>query len=243
MTDQPNETFEDSQLRVGRSELGPARALLEVLAICVASFAGLTIGSLSGWLPLSPVLGMVFPIVLASFFLKREGKGWPALGFPKRMAWWKVGLWTVAALAFTILANALITPLLQAMNAPTTDIKLLTDSIEGNTLNYVVFMIFIVWGSAGFGEELVARGFILDRFTRVFGAPMAIVAQAVLFGLAHSYQGITGMVHVFVLAFVFGVVYVKCGRNLWPVIMAHGLMDTLGITAIYLGQGEAMVGN
>lgn len=209
----------------------------------VLAAAGLAVGSLTGWLPMAPILGMVFPITLATVFLRREGKSWADLGFPRRISWLRFIGYTLAALLLTMLANGLIvTPALRAMDAPPSDISLLTEAIEGNTLNFVVFMIFVVWGSAGFGEELIARGFLLDRFSRLFGTSMAVVAQAAVFGLAHSYQGLTGVVTIFVLALVFGAVYIKSGRNLWPVIAAHGLMDSLGVTAIYLGYSDTITG-
>lgn len=223
--------------------LSPVRAALEVLAVLASSFAGLVLGSLTQWLPMAPILGMIFPLGLATLFLRREGKGWPDLGFPKRISWWRFIGFTLAALGLTMLVNGFVVgPLLNALDAPTTDISILTAALEGNTLNYVVFMVFIVWGSAAFGEELIARGFILNRFSKLFGTSIAVVAQAVIFALAHSYQGITGMVTIFVLAVVFGGVYIRSGRNLWPLIAAHGILDTIGITAIYLGYGDAIVG-
>jgi membrane protease YdiL (CAAX protease family) len=225
------------------ARLSPVRASLEILGVLVSSFAGIVVGSLTGWLPMAPILGMVFPLILATLFLRREGKGWPDIGFPKRLSWWRFIGYTLAALALTLLANGLVVgPLLNALNAPATDITLLTDALEGNTLNYVVFMVFIVWGSAAFGEELIVRGFILDRFSKLFGTSIAVVAQAAIFALAHSYQGITGVVTIFVLAVIFGGVYIRSGRNLLPVIVAHGILDSIGITAIYLGYSDVIVG-
>lgn len=243
MTNVTNATISEKQFNEKSAPLSSARAALEILAVLASSFAGLVLGSLTGWLPMAPILGMVFPLILATVFLRREGRGWPDIGFPKRLTWWRFIGYTLAALALTLLANALVVgPLLNALNAPAADVTLLTDAIEGNTLNYVVFMVFIVWGSAAFGEELIARGFILDRFSKLFGISVAVVAQAAIFALAHSYQGITGVVMIFVLALIFGAVYVRSGKNLLPVIVAHGIIDTVGITAIYLGYSDVIVG-
>jgi membrane protease YdiL (CAAX protease family) len=243
MTDATKASMSEKQLNETSARLSPVRATLEILGVLVSSFAGLVLGSLTGWLPMSPILGMVFPLFLATLFLRREGKGWPDIGFPKQLSWWRFIGYTLAALALTLLANGLVVgPLLNALNAPATDITLLTDALEGNTLNYVVFMVFIVWGSAAFGEELIVRGFILDRFSKLFGTSIAVVAQAAIFALAHSYQGITGVVTIFVLAVIFGGVYIRSGRNLLPVIVAHGILDSIGITAIYLGYSDVIIG-
>jgi len=34
---------------------------------------------------------------------------------------------------------------------------------------------------------------------------------------------------------LYGTASVVWGRNLWPVMVAHGLVDTLGFTMLYLG--------
>ncbi len=243
MSDATKAISSEKQLNEASVRLSPVRATLEILGILLLSVAGLAVGSMSGWLPLSPILAMVFPLILATLLLRREGKSWPDIGFPKRLSWWRFIGYTLAALALTLLANSLVVgPLLNALNAPAADITLLTEGLEGNTLNYVVFMIFIVWGSAAFGEELIARGFILDRFSKLFGTSIAVVAQAAIFALAHSYQGITGVVTIFVLALIFGGVYIRSGRNLLPVIVAHGIIDSIGITAIYLGYSDVITG-
>ena len=243
MTEMTHAAVPESQLPGMSDGAHPVRATLEIVAIVVATIVGSAVGSLTGWLPFSPVLGIVFPLVLATLFLRREGRRWSDLGFPKRMSWWKFIAATMVALVVTLLANAVIVaPILKALNAPAADIALLVDALEGNSLNYVVFMVFVVWGSAGFGEELIARGFILDRFSKMFGTSLAVVAQAAIFALAHSYQGISGVVMIFVLALIFGAVYIRSGKNLLPLIAAHGIIDSIGITVIYLGHADVIIG-
>ena len=80
------------------------------------------------------------------------------------------------------------------------------------------------------------RGFILNRLEGLTRSPAwAVVGQGVIFALAHGYQGVSGVLMVFAVGVIFGFVFLRCGRNLWPVIVAHGLVDTVGITAMYLG--------
>jgi CAAX protease family protein len=223
--------------------IGTRRALLEVVAVIVASAAGLVLGGLTGWLPLSPILGMVLALLVATLFLRREGRRWRDLGFPKRMSVGRFIGYTLAAIVLTMLVTSLVVgTLLSAMNVPPPDISLLTDSIEGNTTNYIVFMVFVVWGSAAFGEELIARGFILDRISKTSGIYVAVFVQAAIFGLAHSYQGLAGVMPIVALALVFGCVYVRAGYNLGPLIAAHGIIDTIAITMIYLGHSDLISG-
>jgi membrane protease YdiL (CAAX protease family) len=78
---------------------------------------------------------------------------------------------------------------------------------------------------AGVGEELIFRGFGL-RFLNSLGlSGLALLGVgAVLFGLAHSYQGIVGVLLTGVIGLVLGVVYVDSGSLLWAMLV-HFLFD------------------
>jgi membrane protease YdiL (CAAX protease family) len=39
---------------------------------------------------------------------------------------------------------------------------------------------------------------------------------------------------------VFGAIYVRSGRNLLPLILAHGLIETVALTLVYFGHGEML---
>lgn len=79
--------------------------------------------------------------------------------------------------------------------------------------------------TAGICEELLFRGFVMWAFAQVLPAYwMAAVAQALLFGLAHSYQGPRGVyMTTMVGAFLAGVVWVS--GSLWPAMLVHALLD------------------
>jgi hypothetical protein len=223
--------------------VGPARAWGEIVAVVALVMAGLLLGAATGYLALGPILGMVLPLVAATLFLRREGRGWRDLGFPRSMP---LGLFLWLGVGGAVLLIALsafaVTPLLRWLGAPPVDASLLVEAIEGDLAAYLVFLIPVGWGSAAFGEELLVRGFLLDRFDKLFGLRIAVVAQALLFALGHAYQGITGMLNLFVVALVLGVITLRAGRNLWPAIAAHGLIDTLSLTLIYLGYAELPAG-
>ncbi|MEO1169434.1 MAG: type II CAAX endopeptidase family protein [Pseudomonadota bacterium] len=111
------------------------------------------------------------------------------------------------------------------------------DHIYGNLGAYLGWLV-IAWAAGGFAEEIIFRGYLMNRIAGLAGNSalawvIAIVAQAVIFGLGHYYQGVGGMIGVGFGALLSGTVYVLVKRNLWVLIVTHGVWDTLGITLIY----------
>ena len=112
------------------------------------------------------------------------------------------------------------------------------DFIKDNLPATLMLVLFAFYG-AGFYEEVVFRGFILDRFLKVFGANktgwvLAALAQGVIFGLGHFAQGVNGMLLTGALGFVFGLIFAFGGWNLWPLIIGHGLYDASRFVYVYV---------
>ena len=66
------------------------------------------------------------------------------------------------------------------------------------------------------------------------GLIFANLVQAILFGLIHWYQGIPGIVLTGTVGLIFGAFYFLPGRNLWPLILAHGIINSISFTIIFL---------
>lgn len=104
----------------------------------------------------------------------------------------------------------------------------------------LVSIVFAFLG-AGLYEEVLFRGFLLDRIARALGngpiaLVIAIVVQAVLFGLGHGYQGgLFAVALTGTLALIMGVIVVYgTKRNLWAVIIGHGTYDAMRFVYFYL---------
>ncbi len=59
--------------------------------------------------------------------------------------------------------------------------------------------------------------------------------QAAAFGLIHVYQGPVQAISIGIGGAVYGGVFLLARGNLWPLIFAHGLTDTLGVILLYSG--------
>lgn len=204
---------------------------------------GSLIGAASPWLVLAPLLGMALPLAAATAFLYRSGTTWRDLGFLRPMP---LGRFLYLALGGTVLifvvTGLVVTPILRELGAPPIDTSVVVNAVEGNTTAYLLFLLPVTWGSAAFAEELLARGFLLQRLSLLLGTGGGLVAQALLFSLGHAYQGATGMASLFVVGLMLGWLYLRAGRNLWPAIAAHGLINTVSITLVYLGYGDPTAG-
>ena len=104
----------------------------------------------------------------------------------------------------------------------------------------LILGIVLAWILAAFGEEMIYRGYLLNRCADMFGkSPTAWVTSAIfvtlLFGLAHFPQGPTGIIENVIDGAILAGVYFATGRNLIAPIIAHGIQDTVDVLLIYLG--------
>ena len=83
-------------------------------------------------------------------------------------------------------------------------------------------------------EEMLDRGFLMNWLERLFSKTsyatvIAVLLQASIFGFRHSYDLSSRSITVFIIGLIMGIAYVKFGRNLWPLIIAHCLLNTISM--------------
>jgi len=85
--------------------------------------------------------------------------------------------------------------------------------------------------TAGFCEELVYRGYLQRQFLVLTGSvALAVLAQAVLFGAGHWYQGVKMVIVITVLGVLFGV-FARWRKSLRPGMIAHAWGDIVNLIA------------
>ena len=109
--------------------------------------------------------------------------------------------------------------------------------VQGN-LELAVLGVFYALIGAGFYEEFTFRGFLMQGLAMLFGGSrgawvIACVVQGTLFGLAHAYQNPLGIAITGTLGVLMGLLVLASGRNLWPVIIGHGLFDASRFVLFY----------
>jgi membrane protease YdiL (CAAX protease family) len=79
----------------------------------------------------------------------------------------------------------------------------------------------------GWAEEVIVVGFLITRLRQLKVTPVAaVLASSVLRGVYHLYQGFGAGLGNIAMGLVFGYVWVRT-RRLWPLIVAHGVIDAV----------------
>ena len=117
-------------------------------------------------------------------------------------------------------------------------------ALHGN-LKFTLLMLVLVWILAAFGEELVYRGYLMNRVadlgngTRIAWI-LSLILISGLFGFIHHQQGLTGIIEEGSDGLILGLLYLACRRNLAVPIVTHGVCDTIDIFLLFLGKYPGM---
>lgn len=224
-----------------------ARLFVEITAFILLAFGSKAILSQVAWRYSGPI-SLIMLLVILTLYMRRVGLTWEMFGLrrltgikPKLMVFPKA-LLTLVAFAIAVgsvmgLANVFE---LEFMSEIPAGIEDRWRGIEGNLPLYLLWL-GIVWTAAAFGEEMFFRGYLVTRLQQVFSgyviAPiLAVLVAAALFGYGHVYyQGLRGFIMTGAIAIAFGTMFLLFKRNLWPIILVHGFIDTMTFTALFLG--------
>lgn len=105
-------------------------------------------------------------------------------------------------------------------------------NLSGNWLLFLSIMPMVLLESML--EELLDRGFLMNWIERLFSSTtfatiIAIILQAVIFGFRHSNDFSARSISTGIIGLIMGIAYVLFGRNLWPLIIAHCLLNTISM--------------
>ena len=225
-----------------------AQLLLEVAIFIGLAFASKVLLYTVAWRYAGPV-SLVLILCVLTVYLRRTGETWKMFGL-RSLPGIKAKLMVLpkALLTLAVVATALLIVLgtaqffsLAFMFERPEGVEERWGNIRGNLPLYLVWL-GIVWTAAAFGEEMFFRGYLITRLSQVFsgsvmGPVLAVLLAAAIFGFGHMYyQGLRGFLTVGAVAIAFGTMFLLFKKDLWPVILVHGFVDTVNFTALYLGK-------
>jgi uncharacterized protein len=90
----------------------------------------------------------------------------------------------------------------------------------------------------GWAEEVIVVAFLLTRLRQLgVNTVTALLASSLLRGAYHLYQGFSAGLGNIVMGLVFAYVWRRTGR-LWPLIIAHGIIDSVAYVGYALAAGH-----
>ena len=185
-----------------------------------------------------------FLLILGWVSLRLRGQGWADVGLKRssnRARPLLVGL--IVGIGMEALELFVTQPGLTQLLGKGPDLSQL-NSLIGNAKLLVVGLA-LAWVLAAFGEELVYRGYLMNRVAAFCHQSsqawtISLVVVTIGFGCAHFSQGVTGVAENILDGAILGVLYLATGRNLLAPIIAHGVQDTVDALLIYSGHYPGM---
>jgi membrane protease YdiL (CAAX protease family) len=137
----------------------------------------------------------------------------------------------VFGVGFKVVMKAVVMPLLGA-----DPVNHVFHYLTGNRAALPGALYTLIVG-AGFGEETLFRGFLFERFGKLFGTSgrakaLTVLITSVAFALGHTYQGLPGVEQALVTGLVFGTIMAITGR-IWLLMVAHAAFDLAALWIIY----------
>ncbi len=136
----------------------------------------------------------------------------------------------------TLLTLAVLMPVAEHLTGRRQDVSQFA-AVHGN-VSLLLFLLLMSWTLAALGEEIAYRGYLQTRIRDILpsgrsGLVTAVVLSSVVFGLAHSEQGLVGVLLTTVDAIFFSVLRYRY-RTLWAAILAHGFNNSIGMMAYFI---------
>ena len=197
----------------------------------------------------APIFGFIdrnfvffFGLGVAFLILKRSKFEWKRFGIGQKINRKTVLNSLLIAVTLFMVFSVLIDPLLQNWLGEY-DLSSI-DDIRGNFAGYIILMI-VMWVFAAFGEELLFRGYYMKSLAELIGNNntswlLSALITSTYFGISHAYQGLIGVVSVFLWSFVISLLFIKNRNNLLLLVLIHGIYDSIGITLIYLNKDHVI---
>jgi membrane protease YdiL (CAAX protease family) len=178
---------------------------------------------------------VILGLIVISLVIRHEGIA--SLGFTRARSFAQMAgfvftsvcIWQLFQIGFTM-------PVLNHLTGTTQNLNDFSN-IKGNLEQFLIFLI-LSWTLAGFGEEIVYRGYLQKKLSELFGIDrfglvIMIGVSSLLFGISHTEQGVIGVIVTFLDAIFFSWLKMRFDNNLWAAILAHGFSNSIGLITFY----------
>jgi len=215
--------------------LAESRVAAQLRGFGPLGILALLVVTLVGNYPVAPLGG-----ILALLWVRWSRTPWREIGFVRPRSWTRdLAVGIAFGMAFKLLMKAVVMPLFG-----TPPINPAYHYLTGNPAA-LPGAVYLLIAGGGFGEEVVFRGFLFERFGKLFGSSVGAMAGIVLltaglFALAHyPDQGLPGVEQAAITGLAFGTIFAVTGR-IWIPMFAHAAFDLTALAFIYWNLESAV---
>lgn len=180
-----------------------------------------------------------FTTLLTAIILVRTRRvSWREIGLFKPEKYKQACIAPLFILVFTVLSIIVFQSINDQMGlalAPDKSGEVAVSKFGNLAGNWGLFLMIIpfIWLQSAL-EEILDRGFLINWIEKAlastwFATIVAVVLQAMIFGFRHSYDISERSITVAIIGLVMGTAYILFGRNLWPLIIAHCILNTMSM--------------
>ncbi len=186
---------------------------------------------------LIPGIGVALALLLIFFILWVRRERLYSIGFSKPQSWPKVLIYSfLFGLLFQLFLSALLEPFIAHITKVPLNYETF-EGIRGSWATLIMWLVF-VWVFVVFIEETVFRGYLMNEMKKYIPESGSrdfwiVIISSAIFGLAHSYQGISGIITTGITGAFLGYLFVRNAYNIWMPLLVHGIIDTIGLYFIY----------
>lgn len=110
-----------------------------------------------------------------------------------------------------------------------------------DNLGMLILTLIGVYIVSSFGEEVIYRGFLINRISEIGNNTKralwaAVLLSSLIFGFVHYEWGPMGVGQTSFMGLALGICYVKFKKRLWLLVLAHAYMDTILMIQMYLAS-------
>jgi uncharacterized protein len=216
----------------------PSRGMPRSVSLAVLEFMLLAGIYVADWRHYVFPSKIPYLFAIAWISLRLRQLRWRDVGFRLYRNWpTTLAIGVAAGLGIELLELFCTQPLLVRMTGQMPDLSAFS-RVAGN-VRWLAISLALTWTLFAFGEELIFRGYLMDRIAGLLGRTargwtVALFTASLVFGLSHFQQGVTGVSENFIDGLILGALYWRLGGNLAVPIVAHGVTDTVDFVLLFL---------
>ncbi|WKK77757.2 type II CAAX endopeptidase family protein [Marivirga salinae] len=189
-----------------------------------------------------PPIGVLIGFIIVLVYLlvgKDHKEKFKSIGFRSPKDGWikTVFLCLIYGILIEVSFQIVVNPVIEIITAAEVDLTAY-DGIRNNFINYLSVLL-IGWVVGGFIEEILFRGYLITRLSKLFqiekaGNWFAIILTSLVFGFSHLYQGWSGVISTGLISIIFGFIFIQHRKVIWYTILTHGFINTTALTLMWL---------